>query len=128
MRKLLAVALAAIICSPAVAGTLGVDVGTWHDRDGLRGANPGLYYKADSGLAGGAYRNSYGRSSVWAGYQLESGRFGLLLGAATGYPCGGVLPMAVPSVRLGPARISVIPKVLRQQTATAVHLSLEFDL
>lgn len=128
MRKLLAAVLAAIICSPALAGTIGIDVGTWHDRPGLRSSNPGLYYKADSGLAGGAYLNSYGRTSAWAGYQLESGRLGLLLGAATGYPCGGVLPMAVPSVRLGPARISVVPKVLRQQTATAVHLSLEFEL
>jgi len=119
----------------------------------MQAVTPGAYVVAPSGWAAGAYRNSLGRASAWAGHRFETadGRFAQLVGAATGYgrrtgpgecatgrkhshadPCwrGGaaLMPMLAPSVCLGDgptvARLSYLPKV--GQGAHAIHLSLEF--
>lgn len=72
-------------------GALGVHTVSWHSRkdylaqnyfifgaliaqrrESFCEANPGLYYRAANGFTAGAYRNSYCRASVYAGWTFES--------------------------------------------------------
>lgn len=120
---------------------LGLHLATYHtsptyvdpqgQQQAYQGVNPGVYVVAPNGLTAGFYRNSRDRDSVYAGYSWRSphryGDYGLTVGAASGYDTpGGVLPMVVPSVRLGPVRLAVFPKVQRVNQTTAVHLSVEY--
>jgi len=76
-----------------------------------------------SGATVGAFRNSIGRNSGYAGWTWQAGPFGLTAGAITGYPRAKVLPLLVPSYRLASGvRISVVPNPFG---AAALHLSLE---
>jgi hypothetical protein len=111
--------------------------------------NPGVYVECD-GWTAGAYRNTLGRNSLYAGYTLHQGPFALSLGVASGYqkkitpwacrsgyisteanPCtlgigtsnGKVIPMIAPSVLLGPARLWYLPRV--GSSSSAFHLSLQ---
>lgn len=115
---------------------LGVNLVTAHTAPGLESATPGIYARADFGLSGGVYRNSYGRASAWLGWTWESGdflgerRFALTVGAVTGYPAKPVLPLLVPSVRFGLAddvslRLALIPKPPQIGSAWGLSLSLE---
>ena len=56
-----------------------------HNAD-LREVNPGVYARMD-GFTAGAYANSIGRLSVYAGYTVETPdqRFALTVGAVSGY-------------------------------------------
>lgn len=126
---------------PVTALVLGLHLATYHtsptyvdpqgQQQAYQGVNPGMYVVAPNGLTAGAYRNSRNRTSVYAGWSYRSphtyGDWGLTLGAASGYDTpGGVLPMVVPSVRLGPVRLAVFPKIQRVNQTTAVHLSVEY--
>lgn len=93
---------------------------------------PGLYAIAPSGVTFGAYRNSYGAGSVYAGWSFQTAdrRFALLVAVATGYR--RALPLVVPSWRQpitenGSVRLSFMPKV-EKGGASALHLSYEFQL
>lgn len=102
--------------------------------------NPGAYVRLASGATFGAYRNSYGRASAYAGWtwQTEGGAFALTAGAVAGYRGAALSPLIAPSMRLDLAdagapgwalRVSLIPKPPRHHSATAVlHLSLEASL
>lgn len=112
---------------------LGVHLFSLHTAPGLEAANPGLYVRHESGVTAGVFRNSYARTSAYAGYTLETAdrRFALTLGAVTGYPAKPVLPLAVPSVRFGlsdqvAARVAYLPKPPgRIGRSHALHLSIE---
>lgn len=95
----------------------------------LQDRNPGVYVRADSGLTLGAYRNSIGRDSVHAGWTWETSdrRWALTAGVVSGYDLSRVGPLLVPSVRLGPVRLSYLAKA-RRDGSQGVHLSLEKQL
>lgn len=108
-----------------------------HDDGGLckryEALTPGIYARAPSGLSFGAYRNSYGRGSVYAGWTFETPdkRFALTVAGVTGYPQRGLRPMALPSIRwdLGAKtslRIAAAPKV--GGSAALVHFAIEYKL
>ncbi len=77
----------------AQAGTMGVHLYSPHftdesdtpERLRMRDFTPGLYWRGDSGLTLGVVRNSFTRTSVYAAYTLERGRWSLTAGAITGY-------------------------------------------
>ena len=88
-----------------MAGTLLGPMASYHfDRDAdFNEANPGIGYRHDNGLLGGVYKNSYGKTSVYAGknWQVPVGGLlnaGVTVGGVTGYPAGKVLPMLVPEI------------------------------
>ena len=154
VRVRTAAAVALMACAAAAhAQTIGVHLVSVHvpARDYLQSFNPGIYVRTESGLTAGVYRNSLGRTSVYAGFTIDSGRFSLTVGATTGYqkrqwfgtcPDGNVeaecwdgvtnavlLPVFSPSVRLPDVagftpRLSFIPG-LGAGSANAVHLSVE---
>lgn len=132
-RNLAAIILALFAANAALAlelSTIGVDLVSHHiGNDTLNNTNPGLYGRLDNDVAAGVYYNSYKKTSVWAGYQFDWKYGGVLVGAVTGYPCCAVMPVVLPSARLPLGfRLSVMPKVVKQQTSTALHLSWEHKL
>lgn len=104
---------------------------------------PGVSLRLANGATFGAYRNSYGRGSAYAGWTFETAdqRWALTVGAVTGYPGRPVAPLVVPSLRLGldavgapgwSARIALIPKppthghgITRTEGTAALHIALE---
>lgn len=83
-----------------------------------------------NGATVGAYYNSERRWSAYAGYTHQWGPLALTAGLITGYERRAVLPLLVPSVRLGtigPAsfRLAVMPKI-EKRGATVLHLMAEF--
>lgn len=84
MRMILAIIMLA--CNMAHAQTIGVHTLTHHidSHTGLNERNIGLYLRSDNWTVGG-YRNSYRRTTLYAGYVLDYGPFSVTLGAATGY-------------------------------------------
>ena len=124
--KLLALALC--LAAPAMAGTLGVHIGSHHfPNKEFNNANPGLYYIADNGATVGTYYNSERKQSYYAGYTTEFGWLRVQVGAITGYR-NRVLPMVAPSISLGYGfRLVALPK-LERAGATVVHLTWETKL
>lgn len=130
----LATALALAAHADTSVEAIGFHVASHHvpSRE-FNNMNPGAYVRWDNGLTLGGYYNSERRMSVYAGYTQEWGPFALTMGAVTGTIYGfkrrAVMPMIVPSLRLGsvgPAdvRVAVLPK-LGKGGATVVHLMLE---
>jgi hypothetical protein len=92
---------------------------------------PGLYLRAPSGLTFGAYRNSYGDGSAYAGwtFETESKRFALTVAGVTGYERARVLPLLIPSVRFGltddlALRIAGAPRI-EKGGAALLHVAVE---
>ena len=120
---------------PAFAGTVGLHVASYHDSGNFNNVNPGVYYRADSGLTIGTYCNSESAKnhctlSSYAGYSLSSRSYNgfstsLTLGVITGYQAG-TMPMAVPSVAYKNVRLAFVPKV-NKLGANVLHLMLEKD-
>jgi hypothetical protein len=147
-----------MIVAAATAITLGVHLASWHapstyERTHVTAvdvhtrqpiawatttyryhtATPGLYVRLPNGLTAGAYSNSYGNPSAYAGWTWETPdrRFALTVGAVSGYAQGRLRPLVAPSMRLGLAphtalRIAGAPKF--RGGAAVLHLALEFDL
>jgi hypothetical protein len=114
------------------AGTVGLHIASVHmpARSIYNNANPGVYYRSDAGWTAGVYHNSLSRPSVYAGYTLQYGRFGLTAGGATGYQ-QPVQPMLVPSVAVYTyqgvtARIAYVPRVEKRIESHVLHLMVEF--
>jgi len=123
--KGLAITLLAIPGS-GIACVLGLHVGTYHfDREKERNEfNPGAMAMC-SGYTAGAYLNSLNKPSLYAGYTLEHGPFGITAGAVTGY--GHLAPMVTASVRMGYGfRLAVFPP--HNHKSGGLHLIKEFDL
>jgi len=128
------VALIALLAgaTSTFAGTVGLHVASVHipARSMYNNANPGVYYRSDSGWTAGVYHNSLSRASVYAGYTLQYGRFGLTAGAATGYQ-QTVQPLLVPSVSLFTyqgvtTRIAYVPRFEKRIESHVLHLMVEF--
>lgn len=88
----LAIGIMSAYCD-ARASTIGVHLYSPHFNDEsneperlrMRDFTPGLYWRGESGLTLGIARNSFTRTSVYAAYTLERGRWALTAGAITGY-------------------------------------------
>lgn len=137
--------------------TFGVHLASTHipARPEYNNVNPGLYLRTAEGLTLGAYRNSYRRTSVYAGWTFERGPFAFTVGATTGYrkrswdqPCpdgggtssiqtcritegetnGYLAPILSPSVRL-PAVAGFTPRLSYVPSigagSSVFHLSIE---
>lgn len=100
------------------------------ERRRYRSWTPGIYARRADGLTVGAYRNSFGDPSAYAGWtwQTTDGRFALTAGAVVGYAGWPVMPLIAPSVRtdeiriggtrIGALRLSFVPR-------NALHVSIE---
>lgn len=101
-----------------------------------RTVTPGLYVRAaEGGLTLGAFRNSHGRASAYAGWTWQHGPFALTAGAATGYPQRRVSPLLIPSVALpvpgtssSAVRLALVPKPPYDGASGGVHLAWETRL
>lgn len=158
---ILALAAAAAVavsftCANAEPVVVGLHLGSVHvpHRIDQRNVNPGAYVRFGNGLTLGAYRNTLGRESVYAGYTFNViGRIDLTLGAVTGYerkvvaryykpvcadgnpgPCTltkgftrhRVGLLVAPSIRLpGVAGFTPRLSALAGDDAVAIHLSVE---
>lgn len=110
------------------ACVLGLHLLSAHVSPGYETVTPGAYVQCPSGLTAGAYRNSLGRPSVYAGHTWHRGPFALSAIALTGYPLAPIVPALVPSVAFKltqhtSARASL---VLAPKGGSAVHFSWEY--
>lgn len=87
MKTHIFLALAALVSFTAEGATFGVHLGSSHypAASYQNNFNPGMYVRTDDGITVGTYYNTLRRPSVYAGYTLEYGSFGLLGGVITGY-------------------------------------------
>lgn len=98
----------------------------------MHDANPGLYVRLGNGATAGAYRNSEGRPSVYAGWTWSTadGRWAITAGGVTGYARAAVSPLVVPSLRVGlgdtgwATRLAYLHKP-HSHGASGVHMSIE---
>lgn len=125
-------AAAAVLLAPcALAGTIGLHIGSHHmPSKNYNNSNPGLYYRTDEGWTAGFYRNSLRKDSVYAGYTWKFGALDVTTAGVTGY-FNKVQPLLVPSVSLFTyrgitPRIAYIPRVEKKIGAHVIHLMVEF--
>lgn len=114
-----------MICT-FTAAAIGLHLATWHDQPGFETATPGIYAVDTAGCTAGALRNSEGRASAYAGYTWRWGPVALTAGAISGY--GGIKPLVLPSVAIGPLRIVAIPRLGNVSAAAGLHVALEVPL
>jgi hypothetical protein len=119
--------------------SLGVHTVSAHSASGYNGSNPGIYLHWRGGVTIGAFHNSYRRGSAyaaWLWHADDAGRFGVLLGAATGYGSTSesmpLAPIVAPTLRVpisttASARVSLFPDP-RKGAVQALHLSFEWAL
>lgn len=131
----------------ASASDFGLHLGSKHgirmpEGKALNDTNPGVYVR-HQGYTLGFFRNSWSgvsfngeareRWSVHASrdfsYQVApDAEASLSVGAITGYPVALVLPLVLPSIRIGQVlgvRVIYIPKILSAQTTDTLHVSVE---
>lgn len=143
MQSSAAFLLASAIAWPAASAAMempqsvGLHTLSLHSDSGYNGVNPGVYAVWPNGVAGGAFHNSYERTSAYAGWfwHIDSAqRFGVLFGAATGYGSTTekmlLAPLVAPSFRWAlhdgmSARLSWFPDP-RQGAVQVFHLSFEW--
>ena len=133
-----------MICASLI---LGLHLASYHTTqyDYQNNSNPGIYAECD-GWAAGTYRNTFSKTSVYAGYSFREGPFALTVGAVSGYkkfsvpvPCAkrgwhgchkdygisseNVIPLLAPSVTAGPMRLWYLPKI--GDSSSVWHLSVQ---
>lgn len=128
-----------LLAIPSQAATLGLHTVTWHEQHQANdapynGINPGAYALLDNGATLGAYRNSIRRTSVYAGYTLQTParHFALTVGAITGYDAAPVMPLLVASARIplgerAALRLFAVPRPTPKGSA-AVSAAIEWEL
>lgn len=132
LRAVVLSALAVFTSTAMHADTVyGLHIGSHHlPAKDFNNFNPGAYVRWSNGITVGGYYNSERKTSAYVGYTHEWGNFAVTLGGITGYKRMTVLPMIVPSVKLGEIndatfRLAVLPK-LEKSGATVLHLMVEF--
>lgn len=106
---------------------------SWHDQAGYNGSNPGLGFEIRTdpkwSVAGGTYRNSFGRTT-WYGmtkyhwYRVGDMQINANIGAVTGYGYRPAAPIVLPELcyqwmcllgvpRVGPDTTSALALYLR---------------
>lgn len=113
--------------SICAAIAIGMHLGTYHfDRERqYQEFNPGVYVVCD-GWTAGAYRNSQNRNSAYIGKTFEHvlGPVDVTIGGVVGYTRAPVVPMLVPSIKIGHARASLLLPV--EKGGGGIHVSWEF--
>jgi hypothetical protein len=103
------------------------DDGRRRTRDKFNNATSGVYVINEDGWGAGIYHNSLRRITAYGGRFLNVwGPLDVAVGVATGYN-ETIVPMIVPTLHHGPARLWVQPAIGGPNNTTMVHLSLEFD-
>lgn len=132
---LAAIAILAAFSAHAEPLRVGLHLASVHTSPGFNNSNPGIYVRAANGFTAGVLRNSYRRTSAYAGWTWETkGRVtaALTVGAITGYPASDVMPLVVPSVAVhfgrAAVRMAVIPKPPSKGGAACFHLMVESAL
>lgn len=119
----IAVLCLALLGAPAYAGTVGLHLLSLHSAGGYQTFTPGIFYRSGPFVVG-AYRNSEGHGSAYAGLHRQYGRWSTTAGLVTGYERARVLPMFVASYALDAHfRLGVVPN---PKGAWALHLAYEF--
>lgn len=112
-----------MFCSSVIA--IGLHIGTYHfdrTRD-YQEVNPGIYARCE-GVAAGVYFNSERKTSAWIGVERKTGPVDWTFGAVVGYTRSPVLPLVVPSYKVGTARISLLLPL--EKGGGGLHISYEF--
>lgn len=128
MRHL--IAAAAFLASAAHAQTVGLHLGSWHSEPGYNNANPGVYVRLENGLTAGAYRNSFRKTSVYAGWTWQADIAGfrpaITAGLISGYrhPFLVVPSIAAPEIGSVRLRVAYVPR-LDPKGAHVIHLMAE---
>lgn len=113
----------ALLASSANAGTVGVHLLSFHSAGGYQTLTPGIFYRSGPVVVG-AFRNSEGRGSAYAGWHRQYGAWATTAGLVTGYERAKVLPMFVVTYKLDDHfRLGVVPN---PKGAWALHLAYEF--
>jgi len=118
MNKLLAFLFLGLSIA-AQADSLGVHVGTWHEKSGYNNVNPGLNYTTSEGYTAGFYCNSESHSpkypnsptcklSTYAGKDFRTSvrdgvEVGLVAGIVTGYRPDPVMVLVSPHLTVSHA-------------------------
>jgi hypothetical protein len=132
MKPLFALILA-LAATFAQGQTMGLHLGSIHDKRGFNNTNPGLYLKTESGLTIGAVVNSENNPAFYMGKTyakpLAFGDLSVTVGGIYGYALAPIVPLAVPSLGLvcgekTTCRISFLAQ-LHKNGANALHFSIE---
>ena len=117
--------LLALICTAAQADTVGMHLGTVHDRPGFNGSNPGLYVIMDDYIAG-AYQNSENAPSAYAGKVFNYAAWDFAAVVMTGYKVGTVTTV-LPShtFKLSDTLSGRVTFIINPIGANGLHLSVE---
>jgi len=141
VKNTIAVALALLAVSANAADgwsvqSIGVHLASYHfPQNDFENVNPGLSVRLHNGATFGAYRNSIGRLSAYAGWTWDTDFHGwrpaITAGVVTGYERADVMPLLVPSISTPAvdgfrARFTFVPQI-EKGGASAVHLSIERD-
>lgn len=115
---------------------IGLDLYTIHRAPhGLCNDTVGIYYVGESGLGAGVMKNSECHVGGWAAYTAQTNTLtiarmpvsaGVTMGAIAGYRMAPVLPLLVPSVKVGIIRFSYLPRSPGAQS-DGLHISIEFS-
>jgi hypothetical protein len=115
---------------------IGVDLYTVHgEPNGLCNDTVGVYYVGKDGLGAGLMKNSECHIGAWAAYTAQTNTLtiarvpvsaGVTLGAIAGYRMAPLLPLLVPSIKVGIVRFSYLPRSPGAQS-DGLHISIEFE-
>lgn len=115
---------------------IGLDLYTIHRApQGLCNGTFGVYYVGESGLGAGLMKNSECHVGGWAAYTAQTNTLtiarmpmsaGVTVGAIAGYRMAPVLPLLVPSIKVGIVRFSYLPRSPGAQS-DGLHISIEFS-
>mgnify|MGYP000918865535 FL=1 len=106
---------------------VGLHTNTYHtDRSAhYRENNMGHYFQCKNGFTAGSYNNSDWKHSDYVGYTKEFGYAKITVALISGYQIEPI-PAVIPSVAVGPIRISYLPQAPNRSTnTTGWHLSIE---
>jgi hypothetical protein len=130
---LLVYVAAALPASCAQAQTVGLHLGSVHERAGFNNVNPGAYVRGADGWTVGAYRNSVRRLSVYGGRTWESPAWhglsaAVTVGVVSGYT-DTVAALVVPSLAFTAhrtaLRVGIVPRPPTNGGSAALHLMVE---
>lgn len=112
-----------MLCSSIIA--IGLHLGTYHfdrNRD-YQEFNPGTYVRCED-VTAGVYFNSERKTSAWIGVERKTGPIDWTLGVVFGYTRSPVLPLVVPSYKVGSTRVSLLLPL--EKGGGGFHVSYEF--
>lgn len=111
--------------SEVCCAIIGIHLATAHidATKPLNDYNPGIYVQTTNNIVVGTYYNSIKRQSTYVGYNYSIGPIDVVVGGTTGY-YKDVLPMVMPSTKLGPVRLTFLPKT-DITSAHVLHFSIE---